>query len=124
MLRQSFTQGYLLKEAFDTADKDATKIDVRLPEDLLNNVPLNFGSIELKTKYQKQIKMKKKKIEDIQKMAPMLIGDEDWVTTLLEEQKDAIDYKEDDDEGLFVTNMDLINEVPIRVDASQQSEEP
>ena len=53
--------GYILKETFDTTDKKATLIDVRLPDDLTNDVPLNFASIELKPKYPKQIKLKKKK---------------------------------------------------------------
>ena len=117
-------EGYILKEAFDTADRDAIKIDIRLPEDRTNDVELNFGSITLKTKYKKQIKMKKKKMDDLHKMVPMLLGSGDWIKTLVEEQKDAFAYKEDEDEGLFITNMELINEVPIRVDASQQSDEP
>ena len=55
-------------------------------------------------------------------MAPVLLGDEEWVENLVEEQKDAINYKEDEDEGLFITHMDLINEVPIRTDTLQQSQ--
>ena len=60
VLRQSYLDGYILKEAFDTADEDALLIDIRLPEDKTNNVKLNFGSIELQPKYSKQIKLKKK----------------------------------------------------------------
>ena len=56
-------------------------------------------------------------------MAPVLLGDEEWVENLVEEQKDAINYKEDEDEGLFITHMDLINEVPIRTDTLQQSQQ-
>ena len=64
VFRRSYLHGYLLKEALDTSDFDATIIAVRLPDDLLNDVPLNLRPIELKQKYQRQIKLKKKKIED------------------------------------------------------------
>ena len=71
--------GYILKETFDTADKKATLIDVRLPDDLTNNVELNFGSIELKPKYQKQIKLKKNKMDDLQKMLPAIYPSGQWI---------------------------------------------
>ena len=119
VFRTSYLQGYLLKEAFDTSDFKATIIDVRLPEDRIKEVPLNLRPIELKQKYQRQIKLKKKKIEDFKKMAPVLLGDEEWVENLVEEQKDAINYKDDEDEGLFITHMNIINEVPIRTDTVQ-----
>ena len=61
VLRQSFLDGYILKEAFDTADKAALTIDIRLPEDRTNDVKLNFGSIEFMPKYSKPIKLQQKK---------------------------------------------------------------
>ena len=63
-------------------------------------------------------------MDDLQKMVPMLLDSGDWIKTLVEEQIYAFPYKDDKDEGLFCTNMELINEVPIRVNASQQSDEP
>ena len=57
-------------------------------------------------------------------MVPMLLDSGDWIKTLVEEQSYAFPYKDDKDEGLFCTNMELINEVPIRVNASQQSDDP
>ena len=54
----------------------------------------------------------------------MLHASGDWIKTLAEEQIDAFDYKDDKDEGLFCTNMELINEIPIRVQESQPSDEP
>ena len=68
--------------------------------------------------------MKKKKMDDLKKMVPMLYTSGEWITTLFEEQNDAIDYKEDEDERYFVTSIELINEVPVRIDASQQSDDP
>ena len=53
----------------------------------------------------------------------MLHASGDWIKTLAEEQIDAFDYKEDTDEGLFCTNMELINEIPIRVQESHPSDE-
>ena len=63
-------------------------------------------------------------MDDLQRMIPMLLGSGDWIKTLVEEQIYAFPYKQDKNEGLFVTNMELFNEVPIRVDVSQQSDEP
>ena len=63
-------------------------------------------------------------MDDLQKMVTMLLDSGNWIKTLVEEQIYAFPYKDDKDEGLFCTNMELINEVPIRVDASQQSDEP
>ena len=63
-------------------------------------------------------------MDDLQKMVPMLYASGNWIKTLAEEQIDAFDYKDDKDEGLFCTNMELINEIPIRVQESQPSDEP
>ena len=107
--------GYILKETFDTADTNGTLIDVRLPCDLINNVELNFGSMELKPKYPKQIKLKKKKMADLQKMLPAIGTSGNWIPILVEEQKHAVEYKEDEDEGYFVTTMAANYETPVRV---------
>ena len=61
MVRQSYANEYLLKNTFDQADAQALKIDIRTPEDLCNEVRLNFGTITFMPKYPKQIKLKKKK---------------------------------------------------------------
>ena len=63
-------------------------------------------------------------MDDLKKMVPMLHDSGNWILSLEEEQIDAFDYKQDKDEGLFCTNMELINEIPIRVNASQPSDEP
>ena len=42
---------------------------------------------------------------------------------LVEQQEHAIEYEEDADEGYFVTSMELNNETPIRINASEQSGE-
>ena len=115
--------GYILKETFETADTNGTLIDVRLPCDLINNVELNFGSMELKPKYPHQIKLKKKKLADLQKMVPAIYPSGDWIAILVEQQEHAIEYQEDEDEGYFVTSMELNNEVPVRINASEQSHE-
>ena len=123
VLRQSFMNGYILKETFETADANATLIDVRLPSDLTNDVELNFGSMELKRKYPHQIKLKKKKLSDLQKMVPAIYPNGDWIAILVGQQEHAIEYEEDADEGYFVTSMELNNETPIRINASEQSGE-
>ena len=63
-------------------------------------------------------------MDDLKKMVPMLHDSGNWILSLAEEQIDAFDYKQDKDEGLFCTNMELINEIPIRVKESQPSDEP
>ena len=115
--------GYILKETFETADANATLIDVRLPSDLTNDAELNFGSMELKRKYPHQIKLKKKKLSDLQKMVPAIYPNGDWIAILVGQQEHAIEYEEDADEGYFVTSMELNNETPIWINASEQSDE-
>ena len=60
---------------------------------------------------------------DLQKMVPAIYPSGDWIAILVEQQEHAIEYEEDADEGYFVTSMELNNETPIRINASEQSGE-
>ena len=114
VMRQTYTDGYILKDSFDQRDENGTFIDVRLPDDRVANEKLNFGSITFKPKYAQQIKLKKKKLEDLEKAIPILQESGNWITTLVEDQKQAVDYKEDDDDKvLFATVLGVDHEEPI-----------
>ena len=52
---------------------------------------------------------------DLQKMLPAIGTSGNWIPILVEEQEHAVEYKEDEDEGYFVTTMASNYETPVRV---------
>ena len=60
--------------------------------------------------------MKKKKIDDLQKMRDALGCAGPCIPVLIEMQKDAIDYNSNNDDELFPKNLNSNNEVPNRLE--------
>ena len=113
MLRRKFPNGYILKEDVTQLDKNAKWINIQTPEDLKNAKQLDFSAIALKPKYPTQIKLKKKKIDSLKKMRESLSQAGDWIPDLIETQKTAQEYNEDDDgDEIFPKNLNSNDEVP------------
>ena len=93
-MREKYPNGYILKESFKIMDeeKKAVWIDVNLPEAMQN---LDLGRIRLQPKYPTQIKLKKNKMEGLQKIQPTLGDQGRWIDDLVAEQAYARDYKDD-----------------------------
>ena len=75
---------------------------------------MNFSAIALQPKYPTQIKLKKKKIDSLQKMRESLGQAGDWIPDLIETQKTAQEYNEDDEDGdeIYPKNLNSNDEVP------------
>ena len=70
-------------------------IDVNLPEAMQS---LDLGRVQLQPKYPTQIKLKKNKMEGLQKIRPTLGDQGRWIDDLVAEQAYARDYKDDDED--------------------------
>ena len=97
VMRKAWPNGYILKESFKVMDEDkeAVKINANLPTAKQN---LNLGRIVLQPKYPTQIKLKKNKMEGLQKIRPTLGDQGRWIDDLVAEQAYARDYKDDDED--------------------------
>ena len=97
VMRKAWPNGYILKESFKIMDEDkeAVKINVNLPTAKQN---LNLGRIQLQPKYPTQIKLKKNKMDGLQKVR-LTLGDQGrWIDDLFAEQAYARDYKDDEED--------------------------
>ena len=91
VLRRKFPNGYILKEDVTQLDKNGKWINIQTPEDLKKGKELNVS----------------------------LAGN--WIPALIEMQKDAEDYNEDDDaDELFPKNLNSNNEVPNRLEIENE----
>jgi len=74
---------------------------------------LDFSTIKLQPKYPTQIKLKKRKIDSLQKIRKSLGAVGYWIPDLIETQKAAEEYNEDDDgDEIFPKNLNSNDEVP------------
>ena len=96
VMRHAFPDGYLLKKNFNVYDKDAISIKANLP-----NQKLDFSKIQLGMKYPRPRKLKQDKLDDLKKMRPFLGNDGVWVDVLLEDQKNAHTYADEEVYSLF-----------------------
>ena len=94
VIREKYPNGYILKESFKIRDKDdeAKWININLPGAMQD---LNLGRVQLQLKYPTQIKLKKNKMEGLQKIQPTLGDQGRWIDDLVAEQAYARDYKDD-----------------------------
>ena len=104
-MRKAWPNGYILKDSFNVMDnaKEAVKVYVNLPGAKEN---LNLGLVKLTPKYPTQIKLKKNKIEGLQKIRPTLLDRGRWIDDLFKEQVYAKEYKDDDED------LPLLEEIP------------
>ena len=114
VLRRKFPNGYILKEDVTQLDKNGKWINIQTPEDLKKEKQLDFSAIALQPKYPTQIKLKKKKIDSFKKMRESLPQAGDWIPDLIETQKTAQEYNEDDEDGdeIYPKNLNSNDEVP------------
>ena len=105
VMRKAWPDGYILKDSFNVMDeaKEAVKVCVNLPG---AKKTLNLGQVHLTPKYQTQIKLKKNKIEGLQKIRQTLLDRGRWIDDLLKNQAYARDYKDDEED------LPLLEEIP------------
>ena len=84
--------------------KEAVKVYVNLPGAKEN---LNLGLVQMTPKYPTQIKLKKNKIDGLQKIRATLGEQGGWIDDLFKEQVYAKEYKDDEED------LPLLEEIPV-----------
>ena len=97
VMRARYPDGYLLKKNFKVTDEEATVVKVKLPG---VTEKLDLGTVQFEMKYPTQRKLKPEKLADLKTMRPSLTHG-DWIDQLIEEQKTAQVYNEDESESPF-----------------------